>query len=120
MFVYHVDAIWRTICIIIVGNVGAAVAAAAATVTNIVVVVVVMVNAIIVVRVIGDDVIRIIGIVYAIRIKTSKEIVTKVALLFNVIVRWKFTLQAIVCFRHEISVIWCKITFTVSPYRFRI
>lgn len=84
VFVYHVDSIWRTICIIIGGSDGG-IAATAATAADVIIVVVVVgtVNGIIVVRVISVN-----AIGTAICIKTSKEIVAKVALLFNVVV-WR-------------------------------
>lgn len=94
---YHVDAIWRAICIIIiaVAIVAVGVAATAATATDVadvayvVVVVVVCANAIIiVVRAIDAVVMWMIRIGYAISIKSTKEISAKSSFFLNMLVCW--------------------------------
>lgn len=93
---YHVDAIWRAICIIIiaVAIVAVGVAATAATATDVadvayVVVVVVCANAIIiVVRAIDAVVMWMICIGYAISIKSTKEISAKSSFFLNMLVCW--------------------------------
>lgn len=85
---YHVDAIWRTICInmtvVIVVVVGAAATADA---------IVVIANAIVVTIVIssainGCAIWGIGGIGYAIRIKSMKEIAAETLFFFNMLIRW--------------------------------
>lgn len=89
---YHVDAIWRAICIIIiaVAIVAVGVAATAATATDVAdVVVVVCANAIIiVVRAIDAVVMWMIRIGYAISIKSTKEISAKSSFFLNMLVCW--------------------------------
>lgn len=92
---YHVDAIWRAICIIIiaVAIVAVGVAATAATATDVAdvayVVVVVCADAIIiVVRAIDAVVTWMIRIGYAISIKSTKEISAKSSFFLNMLVCW--------------------------------
>lgn len=87
---YHVDAICWAICVIIA--VAAAVAVMAVDIA-VVTVVNTIVNVIVVGIIVGDvgrhgNSIRIISIVYAIRIKTTEEVATECTLLFDMFIRW--------------------------------
>lgn len=120
VFVYHVDTISGTVCIIVTVVVAVTVRGPAsggfAVIVCVVVIVTVCAN--IIVRTIGTIAIGTIHTGRTISAESANKVAAKVPFFLHMLVRWQFTIHAVIGFWYKISIIYWEIGS--QPYRFRV